>query len=103
MPRKAHPIREKHEICARLYRIATGRGLTPYEIAKIYNLGRKPTDQLNYQTVKNVLTGDTRCPRIDTITKIVEALDAAWMTIIEQRDHSAEVTNLSIRRRKRAT
>lgn len=89
--RKAHPpLNVKHEICDRIQRIADARGLGAYDIAR--------KADMPISTVYAVIWGPTINPRFGTIVRIVDALDAAWMTIVEQRDRSAEILPLSQRR-----
>lgn len=89
----AHP--DKHPICVRLRNIVVGRQISYSQLAR--------DAEIPVSTLWNVLEGATRYTRFDTVEKIVLAIDAAWMPIIEQEEHGrkADVVRLQFGRGRR--
>lgn len=89
---KTKPVRTKEQICLRLKKLAEARGVEVKDISRAAGMARS--------TIWAVLYGPTCDPRWSTISRITIALDAAWMTIIEQ-EISATVIPLDKKRNRK--
>lgn len=73
----------KHEIIERIYSIARAQEMTIHSLAHKAGLG--------YGHVWNIFKGRIRCPRFDTVVRLVRALDQSDMTIGEMKQREPNV------------